>query len=216
MSALRKGLPALPERVARLPIDHRGYPIPWFVAEIDGKRDFRVADGNKRVRAVRERLCWICGERLGAHLAFAIGPMSAVNRNTSEPPSHRDCAEFAAKACPFLILPAAQYRDAHLPSGITAPMHMLPGNPGAVCIWITKTFKPYRVADGAKSDWLIRIGDPVEVLWFCGGATATRDQIMKSFAERLHFLESQADQDGPEARELLAQMVACTMKLLPA
>ena len=25
-----------------------------------------------------------------------------MNRTSAEPPSHRDCAEFAVKACPFL------------------------------------------------------------------------------------------------------------------
>jgi hypothetical protein len=48
MSELRKDLPdGMPESVGRLPVDHRGYPVPWFVAWIDGKPEFRCADGEK-------------------------------------------------------------------------------------------------------------------------------------------------------------------------
>jgi hypothetical protein len=197
-----------------LPIDSRGYCIPWFVAEVDGKRDFRCADGRKRGLAVKNRLCWLCGEKLGRHLAFVIGPMCAVNRNTSEPPCHRDCAEFAAQACPFLILPKAEYRRANLPDGSQGHMGALPGNPGAVCIWITHSYKPYRVPGGTASDWLIRVGDPVEVLWYCEGKPATRAQIMDSFDRRLTLLEDVAREHGEET--VLAEHVARTMALLPA
>jgi len=44
--------------------------FPWFVGVVDGKRDFRVADQVKRVLAVKKRLCWICGDKLGRHLGF--------------------------------------------------------------------------------------------------------------------------------------------------
>lgn len=216
MNELRKGLPELPDRIKRLPVDHRGYPIPWFVAELDGKRDFRIADASKRVNAVKKKLCWICGETLGRYLAFVIGPMCAVNRNTSEPPCHRDCAEFAAKACPFLILPKAEYRRANLPEDSKGHMHLLPGNPGSVCIWITESYQPYRVPDGGSGDWLIRVGAPVETLWYCEGNPANRAQILKTFGERLHFLQDEAAKDGPEAQAALARMVDNTMRLIPA
>jgi hypothetical protein len=196
-----------------LPLDRRGYPIPYFVATLpDGSRDFRVADGKKRVKAVNERLCWICGEKLGRYLAFTIGPMCAVNRNTSEPPSHRECAEFAAQACPFMTLPAAQYRSANLPAGILLPPEMLDGNPGAVCIWICQSFKPYKVEDS----WLIRLGEPTEVLWFAYGKPATRQQILDCFEKRLPFLANIAKEEGPEAEAMLASMTEKALELLPA
>lgn len=98
---LRRGLPPLPDRIKALPIDARGYPIPWFVASVDGK--------------------------LGRHLSFVIGPMSAINRNTSEPGCHRDCAQFAVRACPlFLVLPDAQYRTGNLPSHMRGAIIPLP------------------------------------------------------------------------------------------
>src|SRR5262245_3833667 len=100
----------MPGRIRWLPIDARGFPVPWFVAWFkDGEQvepgvglpDFRVADANKMRSALKLRLCWVCGKRLGRHLAFTIGPMCAINRTMSEPPSHYECARFAAQACPF-------------------------------------------------------------------------------------------------------------------
>jgi hypothetical protein len=31
ITPLRADLPALPERMKRLSVDHRGFPVPWFV-----------------------------------------------------------------------------------------------------------------------------------------------------------------------------------------
>jgi hypothetical protein len=78
----------MPDRVARLP-RARGYPAPWFVAWVEGKPEFRVVREGGVVEAARADRCWICGQRLGRYRAYAIGPMCAVNRTSSEPPSHR-------------------------------------------------------------------------------------------------------------------------------
>lgn len=214
MNELRKGLPELPPRFKKLPVDHRGYPVPWFVTWIDGKPDFRIADGSKRVRAVRERLCWQCGEPLGKFLAFVIGPMCAVNRVTSEPASHRECAEFAVRACPFMTRPHAQQRTANLPTEGGNPGGVsLGGNPGAQVIWITTTFRPFNTP---PEGWLISVGDPVETLWYCEGRRATRPEILSSFDARLPLLASIAKQQSPEAEQALLRQVAAAMRLVPA
>lgn len=212
---LRRGLPPLPERVRKLPLESRGYPIPWFACTLDdGTRDIRVADNVKRVLAVKRRLCWICGEQLGQFLAFVIGPMCAVNRNTAEPPSHRECAEFAVQACPFMLHPKADYRGSNLPDGTTTSPTGLPGNPGATCIWITRSFKPYRVP-GSK-EWLINIGDPVEVQWWSEGKRATRARIMEALDARLPILRRYAELDGAEGLRALDAQVQRALLLLPA
>lgn len=211
MTMLREGLPPLPARFKKLPVDHRGYPIPWFVADVDGKRDFRMADGAKRVRAVTQHLCWLCGEKLGRHLAFVIGPMCVVNRNTSEPPSHRECAEFALQACPFLTLPQAQYRGANLPEGLERPPMAIDGNPGVSALWICDRFQPYRV----EQSWLIRLGDPTEVTWWTEGRAATRAEVLESMEERLPALAKIAQEEGEEATIALGLMVAESLQLLP-
>jgi hypothetical protein len=83
---LRPELGPLPERIKQLPIDERGYPIPWFVDWVDGKPEFRAMDGRKLVRAIKERLCWVCGQPLGVNLAFVAGPMCGINRVSSRTP----------------------------------------------------------------------------------------------------------------------------------
>ena len=103
MTEYRQDLPQpIPDRILRLPVE-RGYPVPFFVDRVDGHYDFRVADARKLKLCVMKKLCWICGEPLGRNLTFAIGPMCAINRISAEPPSHRECAEWSARACPFLI-----------------------------------------------------------------------------------------------------------------
>lgn len=192
MGTLRSDLPELPTRIKALPVDHRGYPVPWFVAWIDGKPDFRVADARKRVIAVNEHRCWICGERLGTYLAFVIGPMCAVNRISSEPPSHRDCAEFSARACPFLARPHAKRREAGLPETKVDPAGiMLERNPGVALIWITKGYRIIRTADGI----LFEVGPPREWLAFAEGRRATPEELQHSIVTGLPLLREIAEND---------------------
>ena len=97
--------PDLPATMRDLPVDHRGFPVPWFVAWIDGKPSFPVADGAKMALAVRQGLCWVCGGKLPKMRASVIGPMCAINRTISEPQSHLECARFSARRCPFMANP---------------------------------------------------------------------------------------------------------------
>src|SRR5262245_8682339 len=185
MTTLREGLPPLPERMMNLPLDPRGYPIPWFVGELaDGTRDFRIADQRKRALGHKNRLCWLCGGKLGSYMAFVIGPMCVVNRNTSEPGSHLECARFAATACPHLTMPEAKSRaDQLLAQGARGLAAALPGNPGACAIYVTKTSQAYRVPE--SRDWLIRLGEPERIEWYCRGRIAMREEIEAVLEQRL-------------------------------
>ena len=71
-----------PDRIKRLPVDHRGFPVPYFVVWIDGKPDFRLVMPGRLGECFKNKICWICGEPLGRFLAFAIGPMCVFNRTT--------------------------------------------------------------------------------------------------------------------------------------
>jgi hypothetical protein len=98
----------MPERIARLPRDKRGYPIPWNVLVADdGTPFFTVNDDRKAWRAVREGLCPICGERLGRWCWLVGGPRSAFDPYGAylDLPMHRDCGEFSLATCPYLALP---------------------------------------------------------------------------------------------------------------
>lgn len=214
MTELRDGLPPVPERMARLPID-RGYPVPWFVDWIDGKPDFRIVDGRKLTRAIKGRVCWLCGEPIGRFGAFVIGPMCAVNRVTSEPPCHRECAIFGATACPFLTRPHAERREANLPAGYTEPAGVgLKRNPGACVVWITRSWKWFNAGNGV----LCEVGDPTEVLWFAEGRAATREEIETSIQTGLPLLLADPPSDPKELAEgldYLAKQLALTWALMP-
>lgn len=184
---LRPDLPPLIPRIAKLPRDERGYPVPFFVAWPDGKPEFRIADPAKLRAAIRENLCWCCGEPLGAFKAFLIGPMCAINRNNAEPPNHLDCATWAARACPFIVRPQMVRRDHEAleaiskePAGIA-----IKRNPGAFAIWVTKKYSLH--GDG-RGGVLFDIGEPVEVRWFREARPATRAEVDESIATGLPLL----------------------------
>lgn len=69
----------MPARVAALPRDEAGRPVPWFVATVDGKPDFRIIKPGAINEAVRRNICWVCGKlRFGrTSQSFVIGPMCA-------------------------------------------------------------------------------------------------------------------------------------------
>ena len=100
----------MPPRIAALERDHRGYPIPWNVLRgDDGTPLFTINDDRKTARALRERICPICGVRLGRWLWFVGGPLSAFDPNGwyLNLPAHVDCVEYALTTCPYLA--AQQY-----------------------------------------------------------------------------------------------------------
>ena len=210
---MRPNLEPLPLRIAKLPVDARGYPVPWFVAWVDGPDghetvpEFRAMDGRKFRRAVKERLCWVCGETLGRWLAFPIGPMCAITRTISEPPSHRDCAEWSIRNCPFLSQPAMVRRDDdHLPADAQAPAgHGLTRNPGVTCLWITRS---YELFDDGRGKALITIGEPSEVTWWREGRAATRAEVDASVTSGFPALLAAAKLDGPFAVESLGKCAA--------
>lgn len=104
MPPVELNLPEMPEAIAALPRDERGYPTPWFTAEVNGSRsDLRIADGSKRVLAFNEHLCWVCGGALGKKdVVFVGGPMAVANRRFQDWASHPECARFSVAACPAL------------------------------------------------------------------------------------------------------------------
>lgn len=211
-SPYRADLPPVPWRLRNRPI-HRGYPVPWFVATVDGVPDFRIVDAGKFRPAIEQRLCWLCGNPLGVHLAFPIGPMCAVNRVNSEPPSHRECAEWALAGCPFLTQRESGYRSAGLPEGVSEPAGMpITRQPGAGCLWITKSFRPFRVGDGV----LFHLGTPTSVTWWREGRAATRAEVLASIDSGYPILLAAAEQEGPDAIRELEIARERAMALLPA
>lgn len=212
MNALSR-FPDAPSRIQALPVDHRGFPVPWFVAYIDGIPDFRVVGPGKIAEAHNRNLCWVCGQPRGVFGAFVVGPMCAVNRTSSEPPSHLECARFSARACPFLTQPRMRRNEKDMPAEASAPAgEMITRNPGVALIWVTKSYRPFR----AQGGHLFRMGDPTSVEWLAQGRSATREEVLASIDSGLPQLAVLAAQDGPRALDELQRRVDAVAPLVPA
>ena len=208
---LRTDLPPLPDRIAKLRLSPKGYPVPWFVQWENGVPDFRIVEHGKFERAHRGKLCWLCGEPLGRYKSFVAGPMCGVNRTSSEPPSHFECAQFAAMACPFLTTPSAKRNERGMENAIAPPGFGIKRNPGVAMVWTTLKYDVFRVPTG----YLVEMGPPEHVLWYCEGRTATRDEVEHSIATGLPALEDMAKAESREAEITLEKMVNEFERLIP-
>ena len=207
-------LPEMPASIGVLPRDERGYPVPWFVAWVEGKPEFRAMDGRKWSAAIRDKLCWICGTPLNPKQhVFVIGPMCAVNKTSSEPPCHEECAVFSAKACPFLSKPKAVRREANMPEGSCEPAGFgIDRNPGVTLLWYCKG---YEVFDDGRGGKLIGLPNPSQVRWWREGRTATREEIMESINTGLPILRSVAEKEGRSALQELQWATDRALKFVP-
>jgi hypothetical protein len=207
-----------------LPRNEQGYPIPWFVAhQDDGTRDFRIAGEEQWIDAIRFKKCWVCGKPKGRYHAFLIGPMCAVNRITSEPPSHLECATYSALCCPFMASPQMVRRDKHKPEGVIPPPGIhLDRNPGVGLVWVTTSFDITIVPEQRDDDGnivfnkgrLVRLGDPTELHWYATGRPATYTEIVHSIERGLPILQANAEADGPEAVAHLQQQTRTAYGLI--
>lgn len=212
-TAMRPELEALPERMAHLPVDKRGFPVPWFVAWVNGEPEFRAMDPQKWARAVRERLCWVCGGQCGRWLTFVIGPMCGVNRTSSEPGCHRECARWSARNCPFISRPQMVRREDEVFSANHENIAgvMIPRNPGVTALWTSDKFSIFR---DDKNRPLIHLGDPDSVEWWALGRPANRAEVEESIRTGLPLLEEVAQQQEG-AMDELRKMHAAFLPLLP-
>ena len=200
---MRPGLPPLPASMAHLPIDARGFPVPYFVACVNTIPDHRVMDGSKMMPAIKRRLCWMCGKKLGREVTFTIGPMCCITRTISEPPSHHACATYAVKACPFLSRPHAKRREAGLPDeAVDSAGVGLKRNPGATCLWTTLDFEVDRLPEGSpegRAGILFGLGEPIALEWYAEGRPATRAEVDASIESGIPLLMPSVEAQGPAA-----------------
>jgi|SRR5215471_12343266 len=166
-----------------LPIDERGFVVPWFVDWIEtpeGKKpEFRAMNPKKWILAIRLKLCWVCGERMGKHLVFVAGPMCGINRTSGEPPNHLECARWSVRNCPFLNNPEMVRReDADINAGSACVGGIaIRRNPGVSMLWTTNSFSVYLDERGGR---LIHMGEPSAVEWYRCGRPATREEVLES------------------------------------
>ncbi|MYR58877.1 hypothetical protein GTY54_22425 [Streptomyces sp. SID625] len=178
-----------PPRLARLPRDKHGRLVPWFVGSVNGEPDHRLVRPGGITDAVRCKLCLLCGQTLGSYQTFVVGPMCVINRVSAEPPSHKDCAEYAARACPFLTHPHMRRRE-NLPDDTVPPDgEMNPRNPGACVTWTTRKWlkKP-----GMQ---LFTFDEPTWVAWWREGRPATYAEAVDALVSGHDFLAEEAAKD---------------------
>src|ERR1700675_2854069 len=98
----------IPAFLAHLKI-YNGFPVPFIQLWAASKPDFRAVNTEHCARCLRDKLCAICGRRLGEYCYFIGGPLSKKNRLFVDPAMHKQCAEFASKVCPFVSGQGQEY-----------------------------------------------------------------------------------------------------------
>lgn len=161
-----------------LPVDRRGYPVPWFAWKdpATGEYDFRITDAPKIIEAVKMSRCWITGRPFWAEdFAFVVGPMCVFSGRSAEPPSLVEAATYAARVCPFLAIPSAKRREAGLDE---LPVGNLPGvaimsNPGLVAVVVCRGYTVHEVKNGL----LFSMGKAKSIRWFAEGRELTPEEV---------------------------------------
>lgn len=215
----------IPDNLKSRPVQSFGgksFIVPWFVAKMpDGRFDFRVIRPGGVRKALERKTCWLCGKPLThKFFTFVIGPMCTVNRISSEPPSHAECALYAATICPFLSNPKMRRSPRGLPDGTQEMAGVgIARNPGVTALWTTKSFKKLRVEAneeaGANAGILFQLGDPERVLWYCEGRPAGRKEVEEAFDAGFPTLMEVAMKEGRAAVVELQVMQRRAMTLLP-
>lgn len=192
IARLRPGMLPAPASILGLPVDKRGYFVPWFATvNKDGEPDFRIVDGRKVLLSLQKSRSFISGQPLERYKSFVLGPMCVINGISAEPPSRPVEARYAARVCPFLAIPSAGRREAGLDErdDVVAPPGIMDfGNPGVTCVLTTKSYS-------VKASGLIEVGFPTTWLeWYYKG------EKVESSAEIL-------DPEGPIQKALNAAEV---------
>jgi hypothetical protein len=110
----------MPECIAKLDKDERGYPVTYIAAFIDGKPDLGIQDAAKVASCLREWRCHVCGEKLGKLGYFVAYEPVPKRPRFLDPAIHRECAMYSLQVCPYLANPSAKHRSAKaLPNDMT-------------------------------------------------------------------------------------------------
>lgn len=208
----RPELADMPDRLRGRPIDHRGFPVPWFVTNKTdaGLWDFVRINEARKNEALRKRVCWVSGERLGRAVAFVVGPMCIINRVASDPPIIPEIAEWSARICPFLSRPLAKRPDWDGDQRAT-PGVLVPDNPGLCAVWVTRDYEM-----STRDYGVIHFWEPQRVTWWRKGEDVTHSQEARNIYEaRAAVLEESAIQEGPGAHRFFLKLKAASDRYAP-
>lgn len=89
-----------------------GLVIPWVTPRTDDGRHLLGAVRQDRVtRALRERLCGVCGCPLEHRMVLLMRLSDLPRQVTSEPALHPQCAAYTISACPMVAGRRSHYRS---------------------------------------------------------------------------------------------------------
>ena len=110
-------MPEIPARMKKFPLWKNRFPIFYTVMTMeDGTPNFRVVSRKRQVEASEKNLCHLCGERLEGVVYFIGSKEDLAEHYSGDGPMHLDCAEYAAKACPWLSNPDGVLRGVNYTS----------------------------------------------------------------------------------------------------
>lgn len=180
----------IPHRMLKLRRLPSGMPIPRFATWDEGKPNLTVMDMDFANRAIPHRLCWICAERLGRNVAFVGGPKSELSGYFTEPPFHRDCAEFAMHVCPY-ILQGYHQRANPLEKDDERNLSCDPNNPGIFAMVISDSyhFIPSEACFSVKKK---------EVIWYKHGRLATDKEVEDSKRAAKKWVDEKLEKQAQE------------------
>jgi hypothetical protein len=184
----------VPKELQGRPV-HGGYVTPYFVAWYrEGKMvhektpgaipHFPTVDVIRATHCRKQNLCWCCGKQLGTFKWFVFGPASAVVRQSVEPPSHRDCAHYAAQVCPFIVNPNRTAGAKPVRPGTVVNPGVSAHHPGVCVLWATRTWTLLNVEPKHGIYWF-QPGEPETVEFWREGRKATRQEIQEAFDRSL-------------------------------
>lgn len=159
----------IPERMADLPRDRRGYPVFYTVqppggVPDDGKVDFRVLNLEHHVRAAREGMCAICAKPLDYWLWFIGGPMCVENRVFGDGACHEECARYALAVCPYLTNARRDYVHKASDEGVYyGDPNVIRQKPQRVVLYVCREAKPVPAGMGKP---VHRVGRAKRVEWY--------------------------------------------------
>lgn len=88
----------------QLPLDKRGYPVPYVVYQENDAFYFKINDQKKSINCILNKKCSICGSDLNDDLWLVGGPQSAFHPYGVYIDSgvHYECGKYALQVCPYL------------------------------------------------------------------------------------------------------------------
>ncbi|MGW7412770.1 hypothetical protein [Streptomyces sp. NPDC054863] len=116
-------LPVVPGRVAGLPRDVRGYPVPAENGWVRGKPQLALQDFRRAGTLWAGACCAICGLPMNGETPYRLFADDEVGPTLQDDacirddgPGHRECMLFSGAVCPFFVSPASRRTQGHAAS----------------------------------------------------------------------------------------------------